>query len=325
MIQYREATVSDIPQLQRIRNAVKENVLSNPNLITTDDYQNYLTQLGKGWVCEIDNQLVGFAIVDIKNKNVWALFVDPLFEKKGIGKKLQELMLDWYFKKRDIIWLGTAPHTRAARFYTNTGWTQTGMHGTKELKFEMTSIDWKKNKNNYSITLQYMKKPDATEYKPYFQRYIDLVKEGDFLTELNANTNETIAFFKNIPENKHNYRYAENKWTIKEVLMHMIDTERGFSYRVLVCARGDANTPLHPMDEDMYAANVDVTHRRMNSLLQEFETVRKSATFLFENLTEAQSKFLGNNITHPISARALGYILIGHVKHHNNVVKERYL
>ncbi len=107
--------------------------------------------------------------------------------------------------------------------------------------------------------------------------------------------------------------------------MHMIDTERGFSYRILVCARGDGNTPLHPMDEDMYAANVDVTNRTMESLIKEFEVVRDSAILLFENLTDAQSKFLGDNISHKISARALGYILIGHVKHHNNVIKERYL
>jgi uncharacterized damage-inducible protein DinB len=170
-----------------------------------------------------------------------------------------------------------------------------------------------------------MKKPEAIEYKPNFQQYIDLVTEDDFLEELKKNKTETIQFFKSIPEHKHNYRYAEKKWTIKEVLMHMIDTERVFSYRVLVCARADGKTPLYPMDENMYAANVDVTHRTMDSLLKEFEVVRESVTFLFENLTEAQSKFLGDNITHKISARALGYFLIGHIKHHNNVIKERYL
>jgi hypothetical protein len=113
-----------------------------------------------------------------------------------------------------------------------------------------------------------MKKPEAIEYKPYFQQYIDLVNQGDFLEELEKNKTETIEFFKSIPENKHNYRYAKKKWTIKEVFMHMIDTERGFSYRVLVCARADGQTPLYPMDEDMYAANVDVTNRTMESLIR---------------------------------------------------------
>lgn len=321
---FREAIITDIPQLQRVRNAVKENILSNPNLVTDKDCEQYITQRGKGWVCEIDKQIVGFAIADLEGENIWALFIDPLFEKKGIGVKLHTLMMNWYFLHRNKVWLGTAPNTRAEQFYKKAGWTLVGMNGTKELKFEMTSSDWKKI-TTYSSKFSIMKKPDTSEYKPYFQRYIDLVKEGDFLAELKENKTETIAFFKSIPENKHNYRYAEKKWTVKEVLMHMIDTERGFSYRILVCARGDGNTPLHPMDEDFYAANVDVTNRSMDSLLQEFETVRKGVTFLFENLTEAQSKFKGNNITHPITARALGYILIGHVKHHNNVIKERYL
>lgn len=308
--------------MQRVRNAVQENMLSNPDLVKDKDYEPFLTQHGKGWVCEINQQIVGFAIADLKDKNIWALFVDPLFEKKGIGKQLHQLMLDWYFLHQDSVWLSTAPHTRAEQFYKKAGWTLTGLHGTKELKFEMNSSSWKKQ---LQTTSSIMKKPEASEYKPYFQRYIDLVKEGNFLNELNTNKAETIAFYKSIPDSKHNYRYAEKKWTIKEVLMHIIDTERCFAYRTLVCARGDASTPLHPMEEDLYAANVDVTNRSMESLLKEFESVRESVAFLFENLTEAQSKFKGNNIEHAITARALGYILIGHVKHHNNVVKERYL
>jgi len=141
---YREATLTDIFQLQRIRNAVKENILSTPDLVTDKDYEPFLTHQGKGWVCEINQKIVGFAIADLKNKNIWALFVDPLFEKKGIGKQLHQLMMDWYFLHEDKVWLSTAPHTRAAQFYKKAGWILTGMHGTKELKFEMTSRDWKK-------------------------------------------------------------------------------------------------------------------------------------------------------------------------------------
>ncbi len=170
-----------------------------------------------------------------------------------------------------------------------------------------------------------MKRPIQGEYKPQYQRYIDLVPEGDFLQELQKNKVETIDLFTGIPAVKHNYRYAENKWTVKEVLMHMIDTERAFSFRVLVCARGDRQMPLYPLDENLYAANADVSNRSMENLLKEFETVRESIIFLFENLTEEQSKFLGNNITHTISTRALGYFMIGHIRHHNNVIKERYL
>lgn len=323
---YREATLKDIQQIQVVRNAVKENTLSNPNLVTDKDCEEYITQRGKGWVCETNNQIVGFAIADLKEKNIWALFVDPEFEKKGIGMNLHTRMMDWYFLHHDHVWLGTAPHTRAEQFYKKAGWTPTGMHGTKEVKFELHKNTWQElKKHKMKTLLSIMKKPDPTEYKPYFKRYIDLVTEGNFLEELTKNKAETIQFFKSIPANKHDYRYAENKWTVKEVLMHIIDTERGFSFRVLVCARGDDKMPLHPMDEDLYAANVDVSNRSMESLLKEFETVRDGVTFLFENLTEAQSKFFGNNITHPISTRALGYILIGHVKHHNTVIKERYL
>lgn len=323
---FRDATIGDIRQIQTVRNAVKENTLSDPNLVTDGDCEEYLTRRGKGWVCELDQRVIGFAIADLHDHNIWALFVHPDHERKGIGKRLHELMLDWYFSINDKVWLGTAPHTRAEAFYRKAGWKPSGMHGTKEVKFEMTAKTWQDYKNTtHSNKTAAMKKPEAIEYKPYFQRYIDLVKEGNFLEELENNKTETIRFFKSIPENKHNYRYAEKKWTIKEVLMHMIDTERGFSYRVLVCARADGQTPLYPMDEDRYAANVDVTNRTMDSLIKEFEVVRESATFLFENLTEAQSTFLGDNITHKISARALGYILIGHVKHHTNVIKERYL
>ncbi len=170
-----------------------------------------------------------------------------------------------------------------------------------------------------------MKKPESSEYNPYFQKYIDLVPENDFIAELKKNKTDTIRLFNSVPFEKHDYRYAEKKWTIKELLMHIIDTERVFSYRTLVCVRGDHKTSLYSMDEDLYAANVNLSHRTMESLLQEFESVRNSVTFLFEYLTPNQYTFLADAITHPISARALGYILIGHVIHHNNVLKERYL
>ncbi|UKJ06093.1 DinB family protein [Solitalea lacus] len=170
-----------------------------------------------------------------------------------------------------------------------------------------------------------MKLPEQTEYNPYFQHYIDLVGEGDFETLFHQNTLLTAQYFKEVPSEKHNYRYAPNKWSVKEVLMHIIDTERVFAYRALVCARGDNSTPLHSMDEDLYAANVDVTHRTMESLIDEFLTVRKNSEFLFKNISDEQSKFLGNGVTHNISARALGFIMIGHIHHHVNVLNERYL
>ena len=141
---FREATIADIKQIQEVRNAVKENMLSDPALVSDEDCMLFLTQKGKGWVCEMNNAIVGFAIVDLKGNNIWALFLKPESSGKGIGKRLHQLMLDWYFTQtKDKVWLGTAPNTRAAEFYRRLGWKETGLH-SKELKFEMTYEDWQK-------------------------------------------------------------------------------------------------------------------------------------------------------------------------------------
>jgi hypothetical protein len=107
--------------------------------------------------------------------------------------------------------------------------------------------------------------------------------------------------------------------------MHLIDTERVFSYRALVAARGDTTQPHYRMDEELYARNVDVSHRTLQSLISEFQAVRSSTEKLFENLTDAQSKSRCNVVTHPMTARAIGYFIIGHVRHHLKIIEERYL
>lgn len=140
-MQIRPADMRDIATLHEIRVAVRENALSNPALISPADYEEFLFQRGKGWVCEIDNVIVGFAICDLKEENIWALFVHPDFERRGVARALQKEMLDWYFTRRDKVWLGTAPGTRAEMFYRRSGWKESGMHG-KEIKFEMTKNDW---------------------------------------------------------------------------------------------------------------------------------------------------------------------------------------
>ena len=142
---FRAAVVADIPQIQIVRHAVKENVLSDPALVTDADCEIYLTQRGKGWVCEINNEIVGFAIADLQDNNIWALFIAPQHEGKGIGRQLHQLMMDWYFlQDKKSVWLGTAPQTRAASFYKKAGWTQTGTRANGEMQFEMTFDDWKK-------------------------------------------------------------------------------------------------------------------------------------------------------------------------------------
>ena len=140
---FREATLQDIPQIQIVRHAVKENILSDPALVTDKDCADYLLGRGKGWVCELNGEVIGFAIADLVDNNIWALFVDPHFEHQGIGRKLHDMMLDWYFSQgKKEVWLGTAPHTRAASFYKKAGWAETGTHGRVEIKFEMKSEDW---------------------------------------------------------------------------------------------------------------------------------------------------------------------------------------
>lgn len=139
----RVAIVADIQQMQRVRNSVVENTLSDPNLVTDKDCEEFITERGKGWVCEVDGQIAGFAIADLKDNNIWALFVLPEFENQGIGRRLHNTMLEWYFSRTtDKVWLGTAPHTRAETFYSRSGWIEVGAHGKGEIKFEMTYEDW---------------------------------------------------------------------------------------------------------------------------------------------------------------------------------------
>ncbi|MCU7551221.1 GNAT family N-acetyltransferase [Chitinophagaceae bacterium LB-8] len=139
----REAEIYDIKQIQIVRNSVSENALSDPKLVSDEDCEEFITIRGKGWVCEVDRQIVGFAIADLKGNNIWALFLRPEYEKKGIGRLLHDTMLEWYFSQtKTKVWLGTAPNTRAETFYRKNGWTEVGTHGKCEIKFEMTYNDW---------------------------------------------------------------------------------------------------------------------------------------------------------------------------------------
>ena len=140
---FREATVNDIDNYMIVRMAVTENVLDNPALVPREDNVDYLTKYGKGWVCEMNGQIVGFSIVGLVQRNVWALFVMPAFEGKGIGGKLHDMMMNWYFTQTgETIWLGTEHGTKAATFYKKRGWREVGTHGDDEIKMEMSSESW---------------------------------------------------------------------------------------------------------------------------------------------------------------------------------------
>lgn len=129
--------------MQVVRHLVKENVLSNPDLVPDKDVAWYITSGGKGWVCEMDGNVAGFAIIDLPGKSVWALFVKPEFAAQGIGKGLHGLMLSWYFEQNQAtLTLGTAPDTRAEQFYLLQGWEKTGRYPNGEIKFAMSYARW---------------------------------------------------------------------------------------------------------------------------------------------------------------------------------------
>ena len=167
-------------------------------------------------------------------------------------------------------------------------------------------------------------KPGQDEYAPYYHTYIGKVTQSNLLDALNATGNKFIEFLKSVPAEKHDYRYAEGKWTVKEVVSHVIDCERIFVYRALTFARGDKNA-LPGFDENEYVPQSNAGNRTMEGLINEYEQQRKSSILFFEGITEEMSLRTGRANNNEISVRALGFILSGHELHHQGVIKERYL
>lgn len=163
----------------------------------------------------------------------------------------------------------------------------------------------------------------ASEYAPYYERYISRVT-GDILDELKEQPAALAAFIHNIPPEKGDYAYAPGKWTLKEVLGHILDTERIMAYRALRIARND-QTPLPGFEENDYAAAARYSERDLESLLEEFELLRRSNLFLFESFSAEELKRSGTASGQTVSVRALLYIIVGHVKHHRMIIEERYL
>lgn len=167
-------------------------------------------------------------------------------------------------------------------------------------------------------------RPDLSRVAPFYHNYINQVKEDDILKAFSRYTPATIEFFEKIPAEKYDYRYAEGKWTIKEVLQHIIDAERVFSYRALRFARKDT-TPLPGFDENLFAENAKADTRNWQDLIEEFKAIRKASEYMFISFDEDQLQSNGTASNTPTYVLGVGYILIGHVVHHMNVIKERYL
>jgi hypothetical protein len=167
-------------------------------------------------------------------------------------------------------------------------------------------------------------RPKKEDYLPYFESYINLIEEGDIISALKANHQSTLDFMEAIPRQKVSYFYDDGKWTVKQVFNHIIDTERILSYRALRFARGD-NQITPSFDENLYAANANLGETNMQLLMDEFDSVRLSNVLMFKQLTAKELAYKGKMSAGETSVLALGYFMCGHVQHHVNVVKERYL
>lgn len=172
----------------------------------------------------------------------------------------------------------------------------------------------------------FMKPSEITsvEYSPYFKSYIDKVEDINLIEALTKGAIESNHFFSSLSEDILAYRYAENKWTPKEILLHLIDSERTFSYRALHFARTD-NASLEGFDENVFAKNSNANSRTIKSLLKEYNTVREASILLFESFSKEtllRSGMANNNL---LSVRAAGFLICGHEIHHRKIIKERYL
>ena len=169
-----------------------------------------------------------------------------------------------------------------------------------------------------------MNRPETNEFAPYYNTYISLVEDGNALSVLDTQAAELRAIFSTVPEEKGAFAYATGKWTIKELLSHLIDGERMFAYRILRISRGDT-TPIEGFEQDGYIENSNANNRSFAELLQEFELQRQSNLLMLNNISDEGSRRMGTASDKTVSVRALAYIMAGHVHHHMSILRERYL
>ncbi len=164
----------------------------------------------------------------------------------------------------------------------------------------------------------------VNEYSQFNATYIKAIDNVELIEELEISLHDFIKFVQNIPMDKFDYRYAAGKWTIKDIIQHIIDADRIFGYRALRISRNDT-TPLPGFEENDYVENTDANGRSIQELLTEFSAIRHSNLLLFKSFSSAQLTRMGIASNHPISVRAIGFLMIGHLKHHQKVFEERYL
>ena len=167
-------------------------------------------------------------------------------------------------------------------------------------------------------------RPEKNEYAPFYETYVSLVEETDVVTALQNQSDELRKLLSEISVEKSNFRYAEGKWSVKELLGHIIDGERVFSYRALRISRGD-QTPLASFEENSYVTGSNFADSKLADLIEEFSLLRASNVLLFKNLTGEMWLRTGTASDATVSVRALAYIMVGHISHHANILRERYL
>ncbi len=172
------------------------------------------------------------------------------------------------------------------------------------------------NNKSTSITM--------TDFQKYIQRYLDLIPSENWLEELRNAGEKTISLYSYLTEEQSDFSYAEGKWTLKEVLLHLSDTERVFQYRILAFARGE-KCELPGFDEESYAANSHANERSLKSLIKEYQFVRKSSEILLETLDPSVLNSIGTANGNQLSVETICRLIVGHNLHHLNVAEERYL
>lgn len=167
-------------------------------------------------------------------------------------------------------------------------------------------------------------RPAENDYAPYYKNYVDKIEGDSILDYLNQQTKELQSILNSFPESKGNHTYADGKWTVKEVIGHMMDTERVFSFRAFSIARGEKQ-PLPGFEQDDYVKEGKFNSRNLFDLIYEYRLMRESNLLLFRNFDDEMLKKRGTASGYEVTVNALLFMIAGHTQHHIDLLKERYL
>lgn len=172
--------------------------------------------------------------------------------------------------------------------------------------------------------MSHLARPERTEHAEYYGRYVDLVPDGDILETLREQLGDTLALLMGVPEEMETHRYAEGKWSLREVVGHLIDTERLFAYRALAMARSD-DVDLPGMDQDVWAAASDADHRHLGEMGEEWAALRRANIHMFASMGEATGTRTGRASGFDFTVRSFPWIIAGHELWHRGLIERDYL